>query len=179
MNLFANGVDPELDIGDIDALRRVAEYCNRLPVHPRHPYAGDLVYTAFSGSHQDAIKKGFEALGTRYDVWEVPYLPIDPHHVGRGYEAIVRVNSQSGKGGVAHVMKFEHGFDLPRRLQIEFSSVIQRMVEESGTEIAPDRIRAAFESTYLATDATIALVHHPLVATAVDGGTVTIEAALR
>jgi 2-isopropylmalate synthase len=178
LNLFSQGVDPQLDFSDIDAARRIVEHCNRLPVHPRHPYVGDLVYTAFSGSHQDAIKKGFEALGTSYDVWEVPYLPIDPHHVGRGYEAIVRVNSQSGKGGVAHIMKFEHGFDLPRRLQIEFSSVIQRMVEESGTEIAPDRIRAAFESTYLAPQGTLALAHHPLVTTAVDGGAITVEAAL-
>ncbi|MGE3622017.1 MAG: 2-isopropylmalate synthase, partial [Acidimicrobiia bacterium] len=121
MNLFSQGVDPELDINDIDALRRVAEYCNRLPIHPRHPYVGDLVYTAFSGSHQDAIKKGFDALGTDYDEWGVPYLPIDPKHVGRTYEAVIRVNSQSGKGGVAYIMKAEHGLDLPRRLQIEFS----------------------------------------------------------
>ena len=137
MNLFANGVDPELDIGDIDALRRVAEYCNRLPVHARHPYVGDLVYTAFSGSHQDAIKKGFEALDPDYDRWGVPYLPIDPKHVGRTYEAVIRVNSQSGKGGVAYVMKSEHGFDLPRRMQIEFSKTIQHITEDSGTEITP------------------------------------------
>ena len=122
LNLFSQGVDPELDFSDIDDARRIVEHCNRLPVHPRHPYVGDLVYTAFSGSHQDAIKKGFEALGKDYDVWEVPYLPIDPHHVGRSYEAVIRVNSQSGKGGVAYIMKFEHGLDLPRRLQIEFSS---------------------------------------------------------
>ena len=109
MNLFSQGVDPELDIPDIDALRRVAEYCNRLPVHPRHPYVGDLVYTAFSGSHQDAISKGMAALRPEYDVWEVPYLPIDPKHVGRTYEAVIRVNSQSGKGGVAYIMSAEHG----------------------------------------------------------------------
>ena len=139
MNLFANGVDPELDITDIDALRRVAEYCNRLPVHPRHPYAGDLVYTSFSGSHQDAIKKGFEALPDDYEQWGVPYLPIDPKHVGRTYEAVIRVNSQSGKGGVAYVMKTEHGFDLPRRMQIEFSKTIQHITEDSGTEITPGR----------------------------------------
>ena len=114
MNLFTQGVDPELDISDIDALRRVAEYCNRLPVHPRHPYVGDLVYTSFSGSHQDAIKKGFDALGYGdYEEWGVPYLPIDPKHVGRTYEAVIRVNSQSGKGGVAYLMKAEHGLDLP------------------------------------------------------------------
>ena len=132
MNLFTQGVDPELDISDIDALRRVAEYCNRLPVHPRHPYVGDLVYTAFSGVHQDAIKKGIEALAGDYEVWEVPYLPIDPKHVGRTYEAVIRVNSQSGKGGVAYVMKAEHGLDLPRRLQIEFSKTIQTITEDSG-----------------------------------------------
>ena len=129
LNLFSQGVDPGLDFSDIDNARRIVEHCNRLPVHPRHPYAGELVYTAFSGSHQDAIKKGFEALGKDYDVWEVPYLPIDPHDVGRSYEAVIRVNSQSGKGGVAYIMKFEHGLDLPRRLQIEFSSVIQKMIE--------------------------------------------------
>ncbi|NBT38057.1 MAG: 2-isopropylmalate synthase, partial [Actinobacteria bacterium] len=137
MNLFVNGVDPELDITDIDALRRDAEYCNRLPVPERHPYVGDLVYTAFSGSHQDAIKKGFEALPADYDQWGVPYLPIDPKHVGRTYESVVRVNSQSGKGGVAYIMKTEHGFDLPRRLQIEFSQNIQHITEDSGTEISP------------------------------------------
>ncbi len=113
MNLFVNGVDPELDISDIDALRRTAEYCNRLPVHPRHPYVGDLVYTAFSGSHQDAIKKGFAALPDDYDQWGVPYLPIDPKHVGRTYEAVIRVSSQSGKGGVAYVMKEEYATTCP------------------------------------------------------------------
>jgi 2-isopropylmalate synthase len=149
MNLFANGVDPELDITDIDALRRTAEYCNRLPVPERLPYVGDLVYTAFSGSHQDAIKKGLEKLPKDYDQWGVPYLPIDPHHVGRSYEAVIRVNSQSGKGGVAYVMKEEHGFDLPRRLQIEFSKAIQHVTEDSGTEISPLVMWDAFQSEYL------------------------------
>jgi len=149
MNLFMQGVDPELDISDIDALRRVAEYCNRLPVHCRHPYVGDLVYTAFSGSHQDAIKKGMEALPRDYAVWEVPYLPIDPKHVGRSYEAVIRVNSQSGKGGVAYIMKVEHGFDLPRRLQIEFSKTIQSITEDSGTEISPSAMWESFRSQYL------------------------------
>jgi 2-isopropylmalate synthase len=149
MNLFAQGVDPELDISDIDGLRRVAEHCNRLPVHPRHPYVGDLVYTAFSGSHQDAIKKGMEALPRDYEVWEVPYLPIDPKHVGRTYEAVIRVNSQSGKGGVAFIMKAEHGFDLPRRLQIEFSKTIQTITEDSGTEISPADMWKAFKTAYL------------------------------
>jgi 2-isopropylmalate synthase len=149
LNLMAQGVDPELDISDIDALRRVAEYCNRLPVHPRHAYGGDLVYTSFSGSHQDAIKKGLDALGPNYEKWEVPYLPIDPKHVGRSYEAVIRVNSQSGKGGVAFVMKTEHGFDLPRRLQIEFSKTIQHITEDSGTEISPVMMWDAFQTEYL------------------------------
>jgi 2-isopropylmalate synthase len=170
MNLFASGVDPELDISDIDALRRVAEYCNRLPVHPRHAYVGDLVYTSFSGSHQDAIKKGFDALHRKaaeaglasddYELWALPYLPIDPKHVGRSYEAVVRVNSQSGKGGVAYVMKEEHGFDLPRRLQIEFSKTIQHITEDSGTEISPAVMWEAFEREYLPADPSIALVSH-------------------
>jgi 2-isopropylmalate synthase len=162
MNLFAQGVDPELDISDIDALRRVAEFCNRLPVHPRHPYVGDLVYTAFSGSHQDAIKKGIEALPRAYTVWEVPYLPIDPKHVGRSYEAVIRVNSQSGKGGVAYIMKAEHGFDLPRRLQIEFSKTIQAITEDSGTEISPAAMWEAFRGQYLPERPTYALVSHEL-----------------
>ena len=170
MNLFASGVDPELDISDIDALRRVAEYCNRISVHPRHAYVGDLVYTSFSGSHQDAIKKGFEALYKKaaddgrepddYGVWAVPYLPIDPKHVGRNYEAVVRVNSQSGKGGVAYVMKAEHGFDLPRRLQIEFSKTIQHITEDSGTEISPAAMWEAFETEYLPAEPEIALLSH-------------------
>ena len=163
MNLFAQGVDPELDIADIDALRRVTEYCNRLPVHPRHPYVGDLVYTAFSGSHQDAIKKGMEALPRDYAVWEVPYLPIDPKHVGRTYEAVIRVNSQSGKGGVAYIMKAEHGFDLPRRLQIEFSKTIQAITEDSGTEISPAAMWDAFRAQYLPEPPPYELLDHELV----------------
>jgi 2-isopropylmalate synthase len=163
MNLFAQGVDPELDISDIDALRRVAEYCNRLPVHPRHPYVGDLVYTAFSGSHQDAIKKGMEALPRDYAVWGVPYLPIDPKHVGRTYEAVIRVNSQSGKGGVAYIMKVEHGFDLPRRLQIEFSKTIQAITEDSGTEISPATMWEAFRAQYLRERPVYGLASHALV----------------
>ena len=150
MNLFSQGVDPELDISHIDNLRRITEYCNQLPVHPRHPYGGDLVYTAFSGSHQDAIKKGFEALSDDYDVWEVPYLPIDPAHVGRTYQDVIRVNSQSGKGGVAYVMKNNFGLDLPRRLQIEFSQVIQSITDEGG-EILPETIKKTFDETYLHT----------------------------
>jgi 2-isopropylmalate synthase len=185
MNLFMNGVDPELDISDIDRLRRTAEYCNRLPVHPRHPYAGDLVYTAFSGSHQDAIKKGFEALDRRrgddgeYDTWGVPYLPIDPAHVGRSYEAVIRVNSQSGKGGVAYVMKAEHGFDLPRRLQIEFSKTIQHITEDSGTEIGPGVMWDAFQDEYLAADPRYRLRSHELLTrTGESGGRTSIQAQL-
>jgi len=155
-------VDPELDISDIDSLRRTAEYCNRLPVHPRHPYVGDLVYTAFSGSHQDAIKKGFDALPDDYDSWGVPYLPIDPKHTGRSYEAVIRVNSQSGKGGVAYVMKEEHGFDLPRRLQIEFSKTIQHITEDSGTEITPDSMWASFQAKYLPSTPRLSLRSHEL-----------------
>jgi 2-isopropylmalate synthase len=173
MNLFSQGVDPELDISDIDALRRVTEYANRLPIHPRHPYVGDLVYTSFSGSHQDAIKKGFEALyaeqggiGGRgdgdYEVWGVPYLPIDPKHVGRSYEAVVRVNSQSGKGGVAYIMKAEHGFDLPRRLQIEFSKAIQHITEDTGTEISPADMWLQFQGEYLPEAPALQLLTHEI-----------------
>ncbi len=158
LNLFSQGVDPGLDISDIDALKHVAEHCNRLPVHPRHPYAGDLVHTAFSGSHQDAIKKGMAALAPDYERWEVPYLPIDPKHTGRTYEAIIRVNSQSGKGGVAYVMDAEHGLDLPRRLQIEFSREVQAVTEASGTEIKPGELWEVFERIYLPDDAAIRLL---------------------
>jgi 2-isopropylmalate synthase len=158
LNLFSEGIDPKLDLHDIDALRRIAEYCNRLPVHPRHPYVGDLVYTAFSGSHQDAIKKGMDALPPDYVTWEVPYLPIDPKHVGRTYEAIIRVNSQSGKGGVAYLMDTEHGLDLPRALQIEFSKQVQAVTEASGTEIKPGELWDVFARTYLPDDAGIRLI---------------------
>jgi 2-isopropylmalate synthase len=158
LNLFMQGVDPSLDVRDIDQLRRVSEYCTKLPVHPRHPYAGDLVYTAFSGSHQDAIKKGMAALPSEVDNWEVPYLPIDPKHVGRTYEAIIRVNSQSGKGGVAYIMDIEHGLDLPRRMQIEFSRTIQAITEQTGTEISAGEMWNVFEQTYLADDASIRLL---------------------
>jgi 2-isopropylmalate synthase len=163
LNLFSQGVDPRLDLHDIDHLRRVAEYCNRLPVHPRHPYAGDLVYTAFSGSHQDAIKKGMDALPDDYATWEVPYLPIDPKHVGRTYEAIIRVNSQSGKGGVAYLMDTEHGLDLPRALQVEFSKQVQAVTEASGTEIKPGELWDVFASSYLPDDAGIRLISSEVV----------------
>ena len=176
MNLFTNGVDPQLDINDIDALRRDAEYCNRLAVPERQPYAGDLVYTAFSGSHQDAIKKGLDALPKDYDKWAVPYLPIDPKHVGRTYEAVIRVNSQSGKGGVAYVMQTEHGFALPRRLQVEFSKAIQHITEDSGTEIAPDFMWSAFEREYLLTESKFKLESHEMRSDS--KGTTTISAQL-
>ena len=160
MNLFSQGIEPCLDVSDIDELRRVTEYCNRLPVHPRHPYVGDLVYTAFSGSHQDAIKKGMTALPVDYHNWEVPYLPIDPKHVGRTYEAIIRINSQSGKGGVAYIMHAEHGLELPRRLQIEFSKTIQTITEDTGTEISPDQLWTAFRSVYMPDSPSLQLLHH-------------------
>src|SRR5215470_9969522 len=168
LNLFSQGIDPMINFADIDEIRRTVEYCNQLPVHPRHPYAGDLVYTAFSGSHQDAIKKGFEALeaeAARAGVpfakypWAVPYLPIDPHDVGRTYEAVIRVNSQSGKGGVAYVMKAEHRLDLPRRLQIEFSRVIQAHTDAEGGEVTPAQMWEAFAAEYL-TEGAVALLDH-------------------
>jgi len=161
LNLFSQGIDPELDISDIDEARRIVEACNQLPVHPRHPYVGELVYTAFSGSHQDAIKKGFEALhASDSTIWEVPYLAIDPHDVGRSYEAVIRVNSQSGKGGVSYILKHDHHMDLPRRLQIEFMQVVQRITDESGKEITPDEIWHAFEATYLMPGSDLTLVEH-------------------
>ena len=158
LNLFTQGIDPKIDFSDIDEIRRTVEYCTNLPVHPRHPYAGDLVYTAFSGSHQDAIKKGLEALEkqaaaqgqTIHEVaWEAPYLPIDPHDVGRTYEAVIRVNSQSGKGGMAYIMKSEHKMDLPRRLQIEFSRVVQQHTDSEGGEVSPAQLWEVFEGEYL------------------------------
>jgi 2-isopropylmalate synthase len=166
MNLFSQGIDPQIDFSGIDEIRRTVEYCNQLPVNERHPYGGDLVFTAFSGSHQDAIKKGFEALerdakesGTALEDirWEVPYLPIDPKDIGRSYEAVIRVNSQSGKGGVAYVMKAEHHLDLPRRLQIEFSGVVQAVTDGEGGEIEPSRMGEIFRAEYLDRDAPLAL----------------------
>jgi 2-isopropylmalate synthase len=158
MNLFSQGIDPQIDFSDIDEIRRTVEYCNQLPVGERHPWGGDLVFTAFSGSHQDAINKGFDALradAARAGVpveqheWQVPYLPIDPKDVGRSYEAVIRVNSQSGKGGVAYIMKTEHQLDLPRRLQIEFSQVIQRHTDEEGGEVSPAQMWESFQAEYL------------------------------
>ena len=158
MNLFTQGIDPQIDFSDIDEIRRTVEYCNQLPVHERHPWGGDLVYTAFSGSHQDAINKGFDAdaraaAEAGHDVddhpWEVPYLPVDPKDIGRTYEAVIRVNSQSGKGGVAYVMKTEHQMDLPRRLQVEFSKVIQQVTDSEGGEVSPKEMCDVFDTEYL------------------------------
>ncbi|WP_433918721.1 2-isopropylmalate synthase [Streptomyces canus] len=158
MNLFSQGVDPQIDFSDIDEIRRTWEYCNQMEVHPRHPYVGDLVYTSFSGSHQDAIKKGFDAMeadaaakGVTVDdiEWAVPYLPIDPKDVGRSYEAVIRVNSQSGKGGIAYVLKNDHKLDLPRRMQIEFSKLIQAKTDAEGGEVTGSAIWATFQDEYL------------------------------
>ena len=158
MNLFSQGIDPQIDFRDIDGIRRTVEYCNQIPVGERHPYGGDLVYTAFSGSHQDAINKGFRAMevdaaaaGVPVDDfrWEVPYLPIDPKDVGRTYEAVIRVNSQSGKGGVAYIMRTEHKLELPRRLQIEFSQVIQNVTDSAGGEVTPEDMWSTFSAEYL------------------------------
>src|SRR5689334_5178658 len=169
MNLFSQGIDPQIDFSDIDEVRRTVEYCNQLPVGERHPYGGDLVFTAFSGSHQDAIKKGFEAMSARAAAegvdlgaleWAVPYLPIDPKDVGRSYEAVIRVNSQSGKGGVAYVMRTEHSLDLPRRLQIEFSQVIQARTDADGGEVTPQEMRDVFTAEYLDRREPIALNSH-------------------
>jgi 2-isopropylmalate synthase len=150
LNLFTQGVDPGLDIGNIKDLVETYEYCNRLAVHPRHPYAGELVFTAFSGSHQDAIKKGLRARKEHGDeVWEVPYLPIDPADIGRDYEPVIRINSQSGKGGIAYVMEQDFGLTLPRALQVEFSKVIQEITDDTGAELSPKAIWQAFEKEYL------------------------------
>ena len=163
LNLFTQGIDPQIDFSDLDEIKRTAEYCNQLKVHERSPWAGDLVYTAFSGSHQDAIKKGFEAMAARAAAegvsvddleWAVPYLPIDPKDVGRGYEAVVRVNSQSGKGGVAYLLKADHALDLPRKLQIEFSGVVQAKTDAEGGEVTSDAIWEIFQDEYLPAPAT-------------------------
>lgn len=150
LNLLTQGVDPKLDFSQINKIMREVEYCNQLPVHPRHPYAGDLVFTAFSGSHQDAIKKGFAALNaSNSPLWEVPYLPIDPADLGRSYEAVVRINSQSGKGGVAFLLERDHGVSLPRRLQITLSKYVQKIADETGKEISASELWDVFESNFL------------------------------
>ena len=153
LNLYTQGIDPGIDFSDINEVIRTVEHCNQLPVHPRHPYGGDLVFTAFSGSHQDAIKKGLAAraqdIARGNPVWDVPYLPIDPADVGRTYDAVIRVNSQSGKGGIAYLLERDHGLALPRLLQIEFSQVIQRIADATGKELSSAEIRAAFDREYV------------------------------
>jgi 2-isopropylmalate synthase len=186
LNLYTQGIDPQIDFSDIDQIRRTVEYCNRIDVHERHPYVGDLVYTSFSGSHQDAIKKGFDALEkAAVEVgrpvaelpWEMPYLPIDPKDVGRSYEAVIRVNSQSGKGGVAYIMKTEHRLDLPRRLQIEFSQVIQRHTDSEGGEVGGAQMWQIFAAEYLpSSDAMFELLKF---SSSSDGGVDQITATVR
>ena len=161
LNMYTQGLDPQLDFSDIDGVRKVVEECNQIQVHPRHPYVGDLVHTAFSGSHQDAIRKGF-AQQKSDALWEVPYLPIDPADIGRSYEAVIRVNSQSGKGGIAYLLEQEYGISLPRRMQIEFSQVVQRETDRLGLEMTAQQIHALLHSEYLQANAPYALVSHRL-----------------
>ncbi len=163
LNLYTQGVAPGLDFSDIDDVRRCVEHCNQLPVHPRHPYVGDLVYTSFSGSHQDAIRKAFAARKDG-DVWDMPYLPVDPKDLGRSYDAVIRVNSQSGKGGITYLLESEYGLELPRRLQIEFSQVVQAVMDEAGKELSAANIWRIFEREYAITEASGAQVLHPTIA---------------
>ncbi|MBF6343202.1 2-isopropylmalate synthase [Nocardia cyriacigeorgica] len=188
MNLFSRGIDPQINFSDIDEIRRTVEYCNQLPVHERHPYGGDLVYTAFSGSHQDAINKGLDAMKATADAagadvdditWEVPYLPIDPKDVGRTYEAVIRVNSQSGKGGVAYIMKTDHGLALPRRLQIEFSQAIQQITDGEGGEVTPKEMWDVFATEYLEPVRPLERIKQKVTASETDGGTDTITATVK
>jgi 2-isopropylmalate synthase len=191
LNLFSRGVDPQIDFSNIDEIRRTVEYCNQLPVHERHPYGGDLVYTAFSGSHQDAINKGLDQMKLDADaadvdvddlLWQVPYLPIDPKDVGRTYEAVIRVNSQSGKGGVAYIMKADHGLALPRRLQIEFSGVIQKIAEGTageGGEVSPKEMWGAFAEEYLAPVRPLERIKQRFDAAEEDTGSTSIAATVK
>ncbi|GAA2528074.1 2-isopropylmalate synthase [Winogradskya humida] len=188
LNLFSQGIDPMINFSQIDEIKRAVEYCNQLPVHERHPYVGDLVYTAFSGSHQDAIKKGLAALnedakaaGKDVDefTWGVPYLPIDPKDLGRTYEAVIRVNSQSGKGGVAYIMKEEHKFDLPRRLQIEFSGVVQHVTDAEGGEVGPQQMWDIFANEYLIDHQQFGIIDLERYSTATVDGKVEIDAEIR
>uniref|UniRef100_UPI003F71A1E5 2-isopropylmalate synthase n=1 Tax=Microcella sp. TaxID=1913979 RepID=UPI003F71A1E5 len=192
INLFTQGIDPHLDFSDLDEIKRTAEYCNQLKVHERSPWAGDLVYTAFSGSHQDAIKKGFEAMDARAEasgvsvddlVWGVPYLPVDPKDLGRTYEAVIRVNSQSGKGGVAYLLKTDHALDLPRKLQIEFSGVVQAKTDAEGGEVTSEQIWEIFQDEYLpSTDPDAKWGRFELLSTRTASdmtGTVSLSATLR
>jgi 2-isopropylmalate synthase len=179
LNLMSQGVDPELDFRDMPALVSRVEHANRLSVHPRHPYAGELVYTAFSGSHQDAIKKGLAAVEREGgDRWEVPYLPIDPADVGRSYEAVIRINSQSGKGGIAYVLESDHGYMLPRQMQIEFSQVVQQNADATGEEIASEQVRTLFEREYLGVEGGPRLVGDRTLSAHGDGEQDEVEAML-
>ncbi|MRH85939.1 2-isopropylmalate synthase [Nocardia sp. SYP-A9097] len=188
MNLFSRGVDPQIDFSNIDEIRRTVEYCNQLPVAERHPYGGDLVYTAFSGSHQDAINKGLDAMKAAADAadsdvadmtWAVPYLPIDPKDVGRTYEAVIRVNSQSGKGGVAYIMKTDHGLALPRRLQIEFSQAVQKITDGEGGEVTPKEMWDVFAEEYLTPIVPLERIRQKVTASELDGGVDHIEAVVK
>ncbi|MGU3436356.1 2-isopropylmalate synthase [Actinomycetes bacterium M1A6_2h] len=188
LNLFTRGVDPQIDFSNIDEIRRTVEYCNQLPVHERHPYGGDLVYTAFSGSHQDAVNKGLDAMKVAADeqdsdvdniLWQVPYLPIDPKDVGRTYEAVIRVNSQSGKGGVAYIMKSDHGLALPRRLQIEFSQSVQRVTDGEGGEVSPKAMWDVFSEEYLAPLVPLERMRQKVTAAEEDGGIDSITATVK
>ena len=167
LNLYTQGVDPQLDFSDIDEVRRCVEHCTQIPVHPRHPYVGDLVYTSFSGSHQDAIKKAFAAR-KEDEIWDVPYLPVDPKDLGRSYDAVIRVNSQSGKGGISYLLEAEYGLELPRRLQIEFSRVVQQVMDDQGKELNAADIWQIFEREYAINDAARAGVAHPVIREACD-----------
>ncbi|MDG2061181.1 MAG: 2-isopropylmalate synthase [SAR86 cluster bacterium] len=170
LNMLTQGVDPHLNLSNINSIMREVEYCNQLPVHPRHPYAGDLVFTAFSGSHQDAIKKGLSAIrNSNEPVWEVPYLPIDPEDVGRTYEAVIRINSQSGKGGVAYLLEKDHGLSMPRRLQIEFSQHIQKIADKSGKEVLPEIIWDSFQENYLSNKNLYSFIEHQISSSSLDG----------
>ncbi|MBF6136139.1 2-isopropylmalate synthase [Nocardia otitidiscaviarum] len=188
MNMFSRGIDPQIDFSNIDEIRRTVEYCNQLPVAERHPYGGDLVYTAFSGSHQDAINKGLDAMKAAADAanadvdditWEVPYLPIDPKDVGRTYEAVIRVNSQSGKGGVAYIMKTDHGLVLPRRLQIEFSQAIQKITDGEGGEVTPKEMWDVFAEEYLNPITPLERIRQRVTASETDNGVDHIEAVVK
>jgi len=176
LNLYTQGVAPGLDFSEIDDIRRTVEHCNQLPVHPRHPYVGDLVYTSFSGSHQDAIKKAFAAR-READLWDMPYLPIDPKDLGRSYDAVIRVNSQSGKGGISYLLENEYGLELPRRLQIEFSQVVQGVMDDQGRELSAADLWAIFEGEYRLGEGGPA-IEHP-VTRELDGGRLQLQAGVR
>ncbi|KXP00105.1 2-isopropylmalate synthase [Tsukamurella pseudospumae] len=188
LNMFSRGIDPQINFSDIDEIRRTVEYCNQLPVPERHPYGGDLVYTAFSGSHQDAINKGLDQMkvdadGADKDVddilWQVPYLPIDPKDVGRSYEAVIRVNSQSGKGGVAYIMKTDHGLQLPRRLQVEFSQSVQKITDGEGGEVTPKEMWDVFAGEYIDPIVPLERMRQKVTASEVDGGVDRIDAVVK